>query len=161
MYRYDYVVKNSGARLSELGLVALGGALGTLARYLLNELVGEKVGFPLGVLIINLSGALLLGVLLEALALRGPDTGMRRKSRLLLGTGVLGGYTTYSLLAADIALMLDRGQLLGGVAYGAATLILGGIAGWLGIVAAKYLLRPKRTSAGSAGIGPASTEASQ
>ncbi|WP_244304562.1 fluoride efflux transporter FluC [Leucobacter viscericola] len=132
-------MRNTTAKLAELGLVALGGAVGTLARYLLNELIGEVDWLPLGVLIINLSGAFLLGALLEAVALRGPDTGARRKARLLLGTGVLGGYTTYSLLAADIAAMFDHGQMLAGTAYGLATLVFGGLASWFGILVAKSL----------------------
>ncbi|QIM19703.1 CrcB family protein [Leucobacter coleopterorum] len=140
--------------LADLGLVALGGTLGTLGRYGLSEALGEVAGLPFGVLIINLSGAFLLGALLEALALRGTDTGARRITRLLLGTGVLGGYTTYSLLATDIALMLGQGEVLAGTAYGVLTLVLGGIASWLGILAAKKLRRPGLSSA-----KPTTTEA--
>lgn len=147
-------MRKTTAKFAELGLVALGGALGTLARYLLNELIGDVAELPFGVLAINLSGAFLLGALLEALALRGPDTGARRKSRLLLGTGVLGGYTTYSLLAVDIAVMLEHDRVFAGVAYGVATLMFGGLASWLGILSAKKLC-----GTGRADLNGSTTEA--
>ena len=131
----------------DIGLVALGGAAGTLARYLLNAAIGEVAGLPVGILIINVGGAFLLGCLLEWLALGGPDRGARRRWRLLLGTGVLGGFTTYSLLATDIAELLLGGQWWLGVGYGLGTLVLGGLAAWAGVLVARGL-RPGR--AGSA-----------
>src|SRR5690625_1607156 len=97
---------DTGPGLRGIGLVALGGTVGTLARYLLDALIGDTAGLPLGIFIINITGAFLLGVLIESLALGGPDRGRRRDLRLLLGTGLLGGYTTYSLLASDIAALL-------------------------------------------------------
>ncbi|QIM16440.1 CrcB family protein [Leucobacter insecticola] len=123
--------------LAEFGWVILGGTVGTLARYALNRLIGEVAGVPLGILVINVSGAFVLGVLLESLALRGSDTGGSRRLRLLLGTGVIGGFTTYSLLAADIAAMLLHGYLLLGAAYGIVTVVAGVLASWAGVIGAR------------------------
>lgn len=103
---------DSGPRrllLRPLVLVALGGAAGTTARYLLGETISDVAGMPFGIFAINLTGAFLLGWLIEALARYGPDTGRRRDLRLLLGTGVIGGFTTYSALAADTAVLLRDG----------------------------------------------------
>ena len=92
-------------------------------------------------LIVNITGALLLGILLEALAVRGPDRGGRRRLRLLLGTGVLGGYTTYSLLAADVAGLLLDGRIAVALGYGVGSIVLGILAAWAGILLARGLGR--------------------
>ncbi len=136
------------ARLAQFGWVALGGAVGTLGRAGLSALIGDVAGLPLGILVINVTGALALGVLLQALALRGPDRGSRRSARLLLGTGVLGGFTTYSLLATDVAQLLLSGDVWGGLGYGAATLVLGGLATWAGMGLARALLRSRGATGG-------------
>src|SRR5699024_12692465 len=93
---------DTGPGLRGIGLVALGGTVGTLARYLLDALIGDTAGLPLGIFIINITGAFLLGVLIESLALCGQDRGRRRDLRLLLGPGLLGGYTTSILLTSTI-----------------------------------------------------------
>lgn len=128
-----------------LGLVFLGGTLGTALREALGLLLpaGLAAGarLPLTTVGINLLGALLLGLLLEALVRRGHDAGGRRTARLLLGTGLLGGFTTYSALAADSALMLQGGHIPLAVAYALGTVLLGGLATWLGIVLGAALHR--------------------
>lgn len=128
-------VPDKGPGLRGIGLVALGGMAGTLGRYIVDGLIGTITGLPLGIFIINVTGAFALGVLIESLALGGPDRGRRRDLRLLLGTGLLGGYTTYSLLATDIADLLIDHQIAGAIAYGLATIIVGGLASWSGILA--------------------------
>lgn len=80
-----------------------------------------------------MAGAFLLGALLEALAHRGPDTGGRRMLRLGLGTGVLGGFTTYSTLAVETA---ARAPGLG-TAYLAASVLTGVLAGLAGVLTAR------------------------
>ncbi len=124
-----------------LVLVALGGAVGTAAREALTLAVPSLGAFPLAVFGINLLGAFLLGVLLESLVRRGPDVGTRRALRLLLGTGVLGGFTTYSTLATDAASLIAGGQAAVGVAYALATLVLGALATWGGIRLAGLIAR--------------------
>lgn len=107
-----------------VGLVALGGAGGSVARYLLSGWSGvlltpltilfpsrapALLWFPIGTLVVNVVGALALGYLLEALARRGRETVRRRKIRIGIGTGVLGGFTTYSTLALETQRLLADG----------------------------------------------------
>lgn len=123
-----------------VGLVAVGGVFGTAAREALALALPLRVpaagGFPLAILLINVGGAFLLGLLLEALTRRGPDSGWRRTLRLLLGTGFLGGFTTYSALAADTALLLGdpvAGHVGVAVGYALGSVLAGAIATWAGI----------------------------
>jgi CrcB protein len=115
-------------RWSSLGLVALGGTLGTAAREALAlTWPAPPGGLPVTILLINVVGAFVLGALLEGLARRGPDEGRRRGIRLLVGTGVLGGFTTYSALATDAASL--TGSALGtALAYAGLTLVVGAAA---------------------------------
>ncbi len=125
-------------RLGYLALVAAGGVVGTAARIavtlVVDQLVGDADGsFPLAIFVINIVGAFILGLLLERLALRGPDVGARRITRLLVGTGVLGGFTTYSALSADSAELLTDGGVLVALVYGVTTVLVGALASWAGI----------------------------
>ncbi len=115
-----------------VGTVAVGGAGGVVVRHLLVGAAG-----PLGwavTLAVNVAGAFLLGVLLERLARSGPDTGRRRRLRLLLGTGVLGGFTTYSGIAVEVLARLDAGRWAGAAAYGLGTVLAGLVACGAGVV---------------------------
>ena len=114
-------------------LVAAGGAVGTGARYLLSTHLPPVRAVPLAVLAINVVGAFALGLLLERLLRDGPDAGRRRDLRLLLGTGVLGGFTTYSALATDTLALLATGATGRALAYALGTLLLGLLAAVLGI----------------------------
>ncbi|MFV0435238.1 MAG: fluoride efflux transporter FluC [Leucobacter sp.] len=132
-----------GARLTaqvpDFGVVALGGAAGSLARYLLTLAIGSAGEFPLATFLINILGAFLLGALVEVITRRGGDGGHWRTTRLLFGTGVLGGFTTYSLLATDTAELLLAGSVGTAAAYGLGTLLLGGAASWCGILLGRAL----------------------
>jgi CrcB protein len=130
----------------EVATVAVGGAVGVACREAIILVVPSLGGIPVAILIVNVIGAFLLGLLVEALAQRGPDAGARRSARLLLGTGLLGGFTTYSALAADGALLLGADPASGAL-YALGTLVLGAIAAFLGI-ALGSVVRPPR-SAGS------------
>lgn len=120
-------------------MVALGGALGTGAREAISLAVPPIGGFPVAILGINVVGAFLLGLLLESLLRRGPDVGRRRDLRLFFGTGVLGGFTTYSALAADSSVLLIEGRALVGVLYAVGSVVLGVLASWGGIVLARRI----------------------
>ncbi|MBP1299995.1 MULTISPECIES: CrcB family protein [unclassified Curtobacterium] len=108
-----------------LGLVALGGAIGTGVRAALAAAFPAVDGISWTILGINVVGAFCLGVLLEALAHAGPDLGRRRALRLFVGTGVLGGFTTYSTLADDTARLLDVGRWGAGTGYALLSVVLG------------------------------------
>jgi CrcB protein len=128
-------------RWSAIGLVVLGGAVGTLLRYLLSLVIPEWNGMPLGIFVINVTGAFVLGWLLEALARGGPDEGDRRTLRLLVGTGVLGGYTTYSTFAVDTDGLLLASQFDLSALYGLATVLVGAAASVAGIAVGAAVAR--------------------
>lgn len=118
-------------------LVALGGTVGTAARLGLGLLIPENGGFPTAVLIANLLGALLIGVL----AARLPAS---HELRLLIGTGVLGGFTTYSaFMTGTLALWAEAPVVA--VAYALGSLVLGLGAAALGL----RLGRPRHAEAAS------------
>jgi len=125
-------------RWEYLGLVFLGGTVGTALREVLLLLDPGDIAITFA---INVTGALLLGALLETLLGRGPDAGRRRGIRLLVGTGVLGGFTTYSALATDTGLLLADGSVGAALLYAGGTLILGAVATWLGIIGSASLRR--------------------
>lgn len=122
--------------LSSILLVLVGGTLGTAAREALSLAIPSLGGIPIAILLINVVGALFLGVLLEGLARGGPDVGRRRALRLLLGTGFAGGFTTYSALAVDSSLLLTGGDAAAGVLYALGTVAIGALATVAGIALA-------------------------
>ena len=118
-----------------LGLVAGGGMAGTAARYAMTLMVPSRHGWPVATLSVNLIGAFVLGLLLEALA-RRPDEGVRQRLRLVVGTGFCGAFTTYSALAVEIDLLLRTGQATTAIAYAVTTVVAGFLVCTLGIWAA-------------------------
>jgi CrcB protein len=118
------------------GLVFAGGSLGTAARYAVGEAVGPRGEWPTATFLVNVVGAFLLGVLVEELVRRGPDVGVRRRLRLLLGTGFLGGFTTYSALAVEVDGLLRDGSAAVAVAYAVGTVVVGFVASTVGVWAA-------------------------
>ncbi|WFR66098.1 CrcB family protein [Curtobacterium flaccumfaciens] len=131
------------ARWSFVGVVAAGGTLGTAARAMISDALPAVNGVSWTIFGVNVIGAFLLGLLLEALADRGADEGLRRNTRLGLGTGFLGGFTTYSTLATGTAKLLIAHRLLAGTGYAVATVVAGAIATALGLVVAGGA-RPRR-----------------
>lgn len=134
-----------------VGIVAAGGVLGTAARLALTLVVPTVGGLPWAILMANLTGAFLLGALLEGLARTGPDVGRRRDLRLAAGTGVLGGYTTYSSLAMATGDLLASGQWRLGLAYGLGSVVLGAVATGIGITLAARVVRARRAARPPAG----------
>jgi CrcB protein len=95
-------------RFRLIATVGIGGAIGSAARYGVQQWFPATTGFPWSTFTVNLAGALILGVLLELLTRSGPDTGGRRQLRLLVGTGLCGGLTTYSTFAVEADLLVRR-----------------------------------------------------
>lgn len=129
----------------DVALVAAGGAVGTLTRAALTEVSGEAGGLPIGIFVANISGAFLLGLLLQTLgsAVAGRLRRLRlllgtsRRLRLLVGTGVLGGYTTYSALTVDAAQLVLDERLQAAIGYAVGSVVLGVLASWAGILLAR------------------------
>jgi fluoride exporter len=105
-------------------LVALGGALGAWLRFAVGRLIGATT-FPWATLSVNVLGSFAMGLLAGWLARQGgPGEGWR----LLLGVGVLGGFTTFSAFSIEMAQLIERGALASAGLYVLVS-VIGGIAG--------------------------------
>jgi len=104
-------------------LVGVGGAAGTAVRATVAALVPAD-GWPWATWAVNVTGAFLLGLLLDVLARTGPDDGRRRAARLLLGTGFLGGYTTFSTASTETVRLLEARRYAAAAATSVAMLVL-------------------------------------
>ncbi len=121
-------------------LVFTGGVAGTLLRSALATAVsGHR--FPLATYVTNVTGAFLLGALLEVLLRRGPDAGSHRAARLCVGAGLLGAFTTYSTLAVETDLLVRGGAVGLATAYALGSALAGLVAAALGTGAARAVLR--------------------
>jgi len=119
-------------------MVALGGICGALARYVVTDLVSkinENI-FPYGTLVVNLTGAFLLGLLgtlmVEKLAI-DPNW------RIMITTGLLGSFTTFSTLEFETLKLWQDGMVSFAVLNAFGSIIAGFVAVWLGFVLAQYL----------------------
>ena len=111
--------------MTALSLVFLGAGLGGVLRHLVNLTALRWFGptFPWGTLAINVAGSLLMGLLASWLAEKaGAD--WAHDARLLLMTGVLGGFTTFSAFSLDAWLLWERGAALHAGAYVLASVVL-------------------------------------
>ena len=107
-------------------LVAIGGGLGAALRFQTGRLVGLLAGnttpFPWATFAINLTGSLAMGLLAGWLARSGSEG---ETWRLVLGVGVLGGFTTFSAFSLEMALMIEKGQIGLAAAYALLSVALG------------------------------------
>lgn len=117
-------------------LVFFGGGLGSMLRYFVNVLCGRFFGtdFPFGIMIINITGSTIMGLVAGYLAFKGDAA---QPWRIFVMTGVLGGYTTFSAFSLDAIVLYERGEL------GLATLyVVGSVAlSILGLFAGLALVR--------------------
>jgi CrcB protein len=122
------------ARMNFL-LVLIGGSIGSVARYETGRLTLSWFGpnYPWGTLAVNLIGGFLMGVLAGTLA----RTGGSENTRLLLGVGVLGGFTTFSAFSLDAVNMIERGAWSTAIFYALAS-VIGSV---LALFAGLYLVR--------------------
>ncbi|GCE77427.1 hypothetical protein CBZ_24830 [Cellulomonas biazotea] len=130
-------------------LVFVGGAVGTSARALLEQAFApEAPAWPWVTFAINLAGSFVLGVLLHVLARAGQDTGWRRDVRVGCGTGILGGFTTYSTFVLEVDRLLRDGQAAVGLLYAVVSVVAGIALAVLGVRAATQVRRPRRVGPG-------------
>ncbi|MEY3597441.1 MAG: hypothetical protein RL543_1394, partial [Pseudomonadota bacterium] len=92
-------------------IVFLGGGIGAAIRHLVNQAVGRVAGtdFPFGVMAINISGSLVMGLAAGYFAFKASES-WSETARLFMTTGVLGGYTTFSAFSLDAMLLWERGE---------------------------------------------------
>lgn len=130
-----------------LGVVSAGGVVGALARYGLGEAFPSRLGeFPVATFGVNVSGCLFIGVLMVLVADVWPT---RLLLRPFLGTGLLGGYTTFSTYVVDIQHLLAAGTVRIALAYLAGTLLAALAATYAGITATRLILDRIRHHRGS------------
>lgn len=117
---------NTISALPPLLLVAIGGGTGAMLRYLVGRwsLAAFGPGFPVGTLAVNLLGGLVMGLVVGMLARVNQDG---EHLRLLLGVGVLGGFTTFSAFSLEMVDMVTRGDIGVAVVYATAS-VLGSMA---------------------------------
>jgi len=123
--------------MNRLFLVALGGAVGSVARYALG---GQTLrwfgpGWPYGTFAANLIGGCLIGLLAGYLAHRGGAD--QERLRLLLQVGVLGGFTTFSAYSLETALMLERKAYGAAAGYAVGSVVLAVLAVFAGLILAR------------------------
>jgi CrcB protein len=112
--------------------VALGGALGSVCRYLLStwtQTISKSIDFPYGTLTVNLIGCFVIGFLAQLAEARGVFTS---ESRAFMFIGILGGFTTFSSFGNDTVNLLRDGETWNALANVGANVILGLTLVWLG-----------------------------
>ena len=126
--------------MDKLLLVAAGGATGAVMRYLTGmaslRLLGP--GWPWGTLTVNVVGGFAMGLLVATLALRGGAD--QERWRVLLGVGVLGGFTTFSAFSLEVALMIERRQWPQAFGYSTLSVVLSIAALFAGLMMARRML---------------------
>lgn len=115
--------------MTHILLVALGGAVGSMARYGVGLAAARwlGLGFPWGTLAVNVIGGLAMGLLAARV---GPE---QENLRLLLGVGLLGGFTTFSAFSLETVRLMQQAPAHGAL-YVAASLILSVGACWAGMI---------------------------
>ena len=116
--------------------VAGGGALGSVARYLVGIASTKAFGlsFPWGTLIVNVAGSFLIGAFVELFALKAD---LPQEVRVFLTVGICGGFTTFSTFSLDAYVLMERGEWWPAVGYIGASVLLG----VLGLIAGLWAVR--------------------
>jgi CrcB protein len=116
--------------------IIAGACAGAPLRYFIGTQVkgGLFGGFPLGTFLVNVTGCLLIGIVLGLAESRDV---LSREARLLLVTGFLGSYTTFSALGYETYDLLRGDQLMLGIGYAVLSLVVGLLAVWIGVHAAR------------------------
>jgi fluoride exporter len=106
--------------------VAIGGAVGSMGRYIVMSAVESPGSFPLGTMVVNILGGFLLGAMIAFMVLVLPNKG--KDLHLLLAVGLLGGFTTFSAFSMDIYMLLERGLVMQTALYILGSVILSVVA---------------------------------
>jgi fluoride exporter len=125
-------------QLGILLAVALGGALGSLLRYVVAGFVQSATwpGFPWGIFVVNITGGFAMGIIVELSALK---LNLTPEMRAFLTVGILGGYTTFSTFSLDSALLIERGDYSGAAVYIAGSALLSILALFAGLWLVRWI----------------------
>lgn len=124
--------------LPSILIIALGGAIGSVLRYLLSVRVSNATlnsTIPYGILAVNVLGGLLMGMLVAYLMRGEGEMPLATSTFLLLGTGVLGGFTTFSSFALESFFLLEKSAYMPAIIY-----ILLSVLGSVGALFAGYYI---------------------
>ncbi|HZU73953.1 MAG TPA: fluoride efflux transporter CrcB [Acidimicrobiales bacterium] len=136
------VQRDRARRRSVLASIAAGGALGTLARYLLASVVHRSPGsFPWATFWTNVTGSFVLGLVLVLILERFPPT---RYLRAFIATGFCGAFTTFSTLAVETELLVRSGHAAVALTYAGVSLAAGLVAVWMGMVSGRLVPAAER-----------------
>ena len=121
-----------------LVIIALGGALGAVSRFLMGNAVSKAVGsaLPYGTFVINLVGCFAMGLLMTIIVDREL---LSAAWRLFLCVGFLGGFTTFSSFGYEALMLLTEGRLLAALTYVSGSVALGLAAAAAGVLCARAL----------------------
>lgn len=116
----------------------MGGFIGSVARYYVSKLNLhiDLLSIPVGTLIVNISGSLLIGFLI---GISDRSTLLSPEARLFLMVGICGGFTTFSTFASENLMLIRNGQFMPAFIYTGLSLLLGFTAVYLGYVTSKLL----------------------
>lgn len=122
--------------LKSVLLVALGGSVGSILRYLASVFTTKfySANFPLATFIVNIIGCLIIGILFGLFEKNGI---VNDNLRLLLITGFCGGFTTFSAFSSENINLLQNGNFMTAIVYISLSVILGLFAVWFGLFIAK------------------------
>jgi fluoride exporter len=122
--------------LQRFVLVAVGGALGSLTRYLVGSIVANRMGtrFPYGTFVINLTACLIIGF---SLTWMGRRTEVNPAWRFLIPIGFVGAYSTFSTFEWETFVTLQTGEFLIAALYVSLSFVLGLLAVWVGVLLAR------------------------
>ena len=126
-------------KIQYLFAVAAGGAIGSVLRYVVGFAFIQRFGpgFPWGTIVINITGSFLIGIVAEFSATR--VFGVTQLVRVLLMTGLLGGYTTFSMFSFDALNLITEGAVRLAVAYVLVSAVLGILAAMAGVASVRLL----------------------
>ena len=118
--------------MTHILLVAAGGAVGSVLRYLVGLWTLRSFGpsFPWGTLTVNITRSFLIGVFAEVIARK---FGASAEMRVFLITGILGGYTTFSAFSLDAITLVERGEPVTALIYVASSVVLSALAVFAGL----------------------------
>jgi len=119
-------------------MVGVGGCLGSILRFWLGSYIGNKMGsrFPYGTFVINITGSFLVGLVFALLTVK---TQWSPNWRYLIPIGFIGGYTTFSSFEYETLRTMQGGQIGLGLLYVAASVVVGFVAVWGGMIAGRAI----------------------